>query len=80
MEFPAVRLETCAFIVVSSTDRYTLPTAKRDDWRFSMRGVTSERQLTFGADVFNTTNRVNYAAYVGTIGSPLFLFLARFKF
>jgi carboxypeptidase family protein/TonB-dependent receptor-like protein len=33
----------------------------------------SERQLTIGADVFNTTNRANYGSYVGTIGSPLFL-------
>jgi len=31
----------------------------------------SERALTFGADVFNLTNRVNYGSYVGTIGSPL---------
>jgi hypothetical protein len=29
--------------------------------------------MTFGLDVFNVTNHVNYATYIGTIGSPLFL-------
>jgi outer membrane receptor protein involved in Fe transport len=55
-------------------------------------GKSEERALTLGVDVFNVTNQVNYATFVGTIGSPLFLqpisarsprqfqFSARFKF
>src|SRR5439155_26742221 len=56
------------------------------------RAAQSERAITFGGDVFNLTNRVNYGNFVGTVGSPLFLqpitarsprqlqFSARFKF
>lgn len=29
--------------------------------------------LTVGLDAFNLTSRVNYASYIATIGSPLFL-------
>jgi len=32
-----------------------------------------DRAVTFGVDAFNITNHVNYATFVGTIGSPLFL-------
>jgi hypothetical protein len=28
--------------------------------------------ISFGLDAFNVVNRVNYAAFVGTLGSPLF--------
>jgi hypothetical protein len=56
------------------------------------KGTPHSRTLTFGADAFNLTNRVNYGTFVGTIGSPLFgqpvsaraprqlQFSARFKF
>jgi outer membrane receptor protein involved in Fe transport len=37
------------------------------------KGKPEERALTLGLDAFNLTNRVNYATFVGTIGSPLFL-------
>jgi hypothetical protein len=37
------------------------------------RGKGDAPALALGLDVFNVTNRVNYASYVGTIGSPLFL-------
>ncbi|HZR23547.1 MAG TPA: carboxypeptidase regulatory-like domain-containing protein [Vicinamibacterales bacterium] len=33
---------------------------------------TKDRALTVGVDVFNVTNHVNYATFVGTLGSPLF--------
>ena len=32
----------------------------------------ARRTVTLGLDAFNLFNRVNYATYVGTIGSPLF--------
>ena len=30
------------------------------------------REITFGFDAFNVLNRVNYASFVGTLGSPLY--------
>jgi outer membrane receptor protein involved in Fe transport len=36
-------------------------------------GKSDGQALTVGLDAFNVTNRVNYASYVGTVGSPLFL-------
>jgi len=56
------------------------------------KGTPHSRTLTFGADAFNLTNRVNFGTFVGTIGSSLFgqpvsaraprqfQFSARFKF
>ena len=35
-------------------------------------GGKDAHAVTFGFDVFNLTNRVNYATYVGTVRSPLF--------
>jgi outer membrane receptor protein involved in Fe transport len=46
------------------------------DLRFSrelkMGAQKNARAVTLAVDVFNVTNRVNYASYVGTISSPLF--------
>ena len=37
------------------------------------KSTPQARALTLGFDAFNLTNRVNYAGYVGTVSSPLFL-------
>jgi hypothetical protein len=41
------------------------------DVKLGQRGQTVPT-MTLAVDVFNALNRVNYATYVGTIGSPLF--------
>ncbi|HEV3056781.1 MAG TPA: carboxypeptidase regulatory-like domain-containing protein [Vicinamibacterales bacterium] len=44
--------------------------ASRD---FTLAGTAKDgRVLTVGLDAFNVLNRVNYATFVGTVGSPLF--------
>ena len=35
-------------------------------------GARNTRSMTLALDAFNLLNRVNYASYVGTLGSPLF--------
>ena len=35
-------------------------------------GNQKTRSMTLALDAFNLLNRVNYASYVGTLGSPLF--------
>jgi hypothetical protein len=35
-------------------------------------GTPQERGVVVALDAFNVTNRVNYANYIGTVGSPFF--------